>query len=87
MVDWTEESVRSLTSRQVEARARSARVRVLEDEEEEEEAELQRSCRLLRMTESGLRRFLKGSLVSSSSEFGSALRRFFLSAITKQRER
>lgn len=81
MDDWTEESVRSLTSRQVVERERSARVRVFEEEEEEvERRELVRSSRDLRMSESGLRWFLKGSWVSSS-EIGSGRRRFFLSAM------
>lgn len=80
MFDWTDESVRSLTSRQVEESERSAKVRALDEEEEEEE--LVRSWRLWNMTESGLSRFLKGSRVSSSSsELGSVRRRFFLSAI------
>lgn len=83
MFDWTEESVRSLTSRQVEESERSARERALEEEAEEEA--LLRSRRLWSMTESGLRRFLKGSWVSSSSssELGSVRRRFFLSAIVR----
>lgn len=76
MVDWTEESERSDTSRQVEERARSARVKGLEVEEEEEEVT---DLRILRIWASDLRRFLKGWDAELESE--SARRRFFLSAM------
>lgn len=76
---WTEDKVKSVTSRQVDERLRSERVRVLEVE-----ADLVASVRVSsidRMTESGLRRFLKGRRTDSSSESASARRRFLLSAI------
>lgn len=81
MEDCTEERDRSVTSRQAKGRDRSWRVRDLEEEDEAEEEELPNSLRIWRMTESGFSLFLKGSCVPSS-EFSSARRRFFLSAIT-----
>lgn len=78
---WTEVRSRSVTSRQVVERFRSARVRVLEVEVADRWESVS-FFRIERMSVSDLRRFLNGAicwlLSSSSSEVGSALRRFFL---------
>lgn len=60
MADWTEERDRSVTSRQAEERERSDSVKGLE-EVEAEKVDFKRECRDSRITESGFRRFLKGS--------------------------
>lgn len=71
MVDWTSKSERSDTSRHVEARERSERVRGFD--EEMERVAVKRVWSDWRITESGFKRFLKGSSVEES---GSARRRF-----------
>lgn len=76
---WTEDRGRSVTSRQVEESERSDRVRVLEDEDDLVDSV--RALSVSKMKESGLRRFLKGRRLDSSSESESSRRRFRLSAI------
>lgn len=80
MADWTEERLRSLTSRQDSERARSARVKGFELEVEGPGSSV-RLLRDWRMTESGLS-FDLNCIESDSGSLSAAIRRrFFLSAM------
>ncbi|KAJ9184243.1 hypothetical protein P3X46_003990 [Hevea brasiliensis] len=81
MADWTESRERSVTSRHAEERERSERVKGLEEVEEEEEVDFKRECRDSRITESGFRRFLKGSWSWSEEEDSGSARRRFLALV------